>query len=92
MVKMNDYKKLNLIDFVFLAVNLLSTNQYDFEATVHCANDSIVDFVLSTPFFSTISVLYQVSNFTWGVNITWLANDTGKYMQLKKILLTFILY
>jgi len=55
-------------------------------------NDSIVDFISSSPFFANKSAIFQVSNYTWGVDITWRANtnQSGKYIELTKILGTFL--
>ncbi len=55
-------------------------------------NGSIVDFISSSPLFTNKSVIYQVSNYTWGFNLTWTANtnQSGKYIELTKILVTFL--
>ncbi len=82
--KINYYRKLYFIDFIFLAVSVNSVNQYNFQANISgtCPNNTIVDFVSSSPFFTNRSVIWQVSNITWQMNVTWIANSnqTGKYM------------
>jgi hypothetical protein len=87
---------LYFIDFIFLAVQAGSTNTYTLQGTANSGcvlsqNDSIVDFISSSPFFTNKSAIYQISNNTWGVNLKWSANvnQSGKYIQLTKILVTF---
>jgi hypothetical protein len=82
--KINYYRKLYFIDFIFLAVSVNSVNRYTFQANVStlCPNNSIVDFVSSSPFFTNKSDISQVSNLTYQMSIVWTANSnqTGKYM------------
>ncbi|CAF3831836.1 unnamed protein product [Rotaria sp. Silwood1] len=40
-------------------------------STVTCRNDSIVEFISTSPFDIFKTDFYQESNYTWGVNITW---------------------
>lgn len=67
---------------LLLGVTPGSSYSYHFRGNTRtfCPNDSIVDFISLSPLFTTKSVVYRVSNFTWGVNISWSAssNQTGR--------------
>ncbi|CAF4199097.1 unnamed protein product, partial [Rotaria sp. Silwood2] len=62
-------------------------------STVTCTNDSIVEFISTSPFDIFKTDFYQEGNYTWGVNVTWtpLSDQTDKYMKLTKIFLTLFI-
>jgi hypothetical protein len=79
---------------IFLGVPVGSINTYNFQGSIStsCPNDTIVDFISSSPLFTNRSALYRVSNYTWAVNIRWTANSnqTGESILVDvKILVLF---
>ncbi|CAF4681238.1 unnamed protein product, partial [Rotaria sp. Silwood2] len=62
-------------------------------STVTCTNDSIVEFISTSPLDIFRTDFYQEGNYTWDVNVTWtpLSDQTGKYMKLTKIFLTLFI-
>ncbi|CAF0859676.1 unnamed protein product [Adineta ricciae] len=61
------------------AVSVGSGTPFRFQSTVSCLNDTIVEFISTSPLFVQRSVVYQISNYTWGINITWVptTDQTG---------------
>ena len=51
--------------FSLSAVGVGGTLSYQFRSIVYCSNDSIVEFISSSPFMVNKSDIYQVSNGTW---------------------------
>jgi hypothetical protein len=87
------YKRMCCIDSIFLAIGTGSTT-YHFYSAVGCVNDSIVEFITSSPFNVAKTDVWQLGNSTtWGINITWtvLSNQAGKYIELKEILVIIFL-
>ncbi|CAF4972660.1 unnamed protein product, partial [Rotaria sp. Silwood1] len=56
-----------------------ATYTYGFVGRIYCLNDSIVEFISTSPFRVQKGSIYQLSNYTWGVTVTWTspAGQTG---------------
>ncbi|CAF3788093.1 unnamed protein product [Rotaria sp. Silwood1] len=48
-----------------------ATYTYGFVGRIYCLNDSIVEFISTSPFRVQKGSIYQLSNYTWGVTVTW---------------------
>jgi hypothetical protein len=64
-------KAVFLFDLIFLAISTGVDYLFQFQSTVSCHNDTIVEFISYSPLYTNKSVVYQVSNYTWGINVTW---------------------
>lgn len=90
---LNLCRKFYFINFIYLAVTAGGTYGITMTAAIGnqipaCINNTIVDVISSSPFLMNKTDIYQLSNYTWGVDMRWYAhvNLTGKYLSIKKIL------
>jgi hypothetical protein len=72
-------KAVFLFDLIFLGISVGVDYTFHFQSTVLCHNDTIVEFISYSPLYTNKSEVYQVSNYTWGINVTWTPaqNQTG---------------
>ncbi|CAF3207205.1 unnamed protein product, partial [Rotaria sp. Silwood2] len=56
-----------------------STYDYTFYGKIYCLNDSIVEFISTSPFRVQKGNIYQQSNYTWAISVIWTLpnNQTG---------------
>ncbi|CAF1025002.1 unnamed protein product [Rotaria sordida] len=52
---------------------------FTFQGRIYCLNDSIVEFISTSPFRVQKGNIFQQSNYTWAVSVSWtpLNNQTG---------------
>lgn len=63
----------NVYDILTLGINAVGTRDYTFIGRIStaCPNDTIVDFISSSPLFTTKGNIVKISNYTWSLSVSW---------------------
>ncbi|CAF3417532.1 unnamed protein product, partial [Rotaria sp. Silwood2] len=69
------------IDFIFLDGTPGTTHYYTFYGRIYCLNDSIVEFISTSPFRVQKGNIYQQSNYTWAIPVIWTLPNSQTGLQ-----------